>query len=199
VATSSASAAAPPEEDEGDLRAGRRTFRGMVRPVKGGYEVRGVVLPDSALRDGLAKSAMDGIPSDPQWFQGAVVRVTAEIVAHEYEVDVPARPPGEGGLAEQKSSGRELTARKIEVVELVARAETIEGVLQRSKGFFELGKYLVSRDDLGWALAGAGGGKEGDRVRLWGQPRVVHCLPHQQCLEGGALPIFDVGRAEKLP
>lgn len=193
--TPTAPAAPPPPEEEGELTAGRRTFSGMVRPRKGGYEVRGVLIEDAALPDALAKSVMDGIPSDSEWFLGAVVRLTAEIVAHEDEVDVPSK----GGLAEQKSAGRELTTRKIETVELVARAEMVEGVLQRSKGFFELGKYLVNRQDLGWALAGSGGGKEGDRVRLWGQPSIVHCKPEQQCLEGGSLPIFAIGRAEKLP
>ena len=193
-----APSAAPPEED-GELRAGRRTFRGMVRPTKGGYEVRGVIFEDGALPDALAKSVMDGIPSDPQWFLGSVVRVTAEIVADEYEADAPDQVGKPRGLVEQRRSGTWLTAKTIERVELVARAETVEGVLSRSKGFFEVGKYLVRRDDVAWSLAGSGGGKEGERVRLWGQPRIVRCHPDAQCLEGGSLPIFDVGRAEKLP
>ena len=103
------------------------------------------------------------------------------------------------GLAVQGRSGAWTSATKLEVAELVTRAEIVEGTLQRSKGFFDVGKYLVRRDDLGWSLASSGGPKEGTRVRLWGQPRIVHCNPDEQCLEGGSLPIFDVGRAEKLP
>lgn len=165
----------------------------MVRPTKGGYEIRSVLLEDAALPDALAKSAMDGIPKDPQWFLGAVVRVTAEIVAH----DSP--PPRSDGLAEQRREGSWLSSSTIEVAELLERAQQIEGTVTRSKGLFQVGQHLVRREDLAWSLASSGGGKEGDRVRLWGQPRTVHCAPNAQCLEGGSIPMFDVGRAEKTP
>jgi len=184
---------AGPAEEEGELRAGRRTFRGMVRPTKGGYEVRGVIVDGQSLTEALARSAIDGIPSNPQWFLGAEVRITAELIAHE---DAP-RPPG--GLAEQRQEGSWLGAPRVELAELVARAEVVEGELLRSKGFFQVGPYLVNREDLRWSLSASGGGKDGERVRLWGQPRIVHCAPGSQCLRGGSLPIFAVGRAEKLP
>ncbi len=181
-----------PPEEEGELLAGRRTFRGMVKPTKGGFEVRGVVLDGSALPDALAKSALDGTPRDARWFLGAVVRVTAELTTHESE-------SMKDDLAVQTRSGGWTSAIRVDAAELVHAAETIEGVVQRSKGLFQVGGYLVRRDDLGWSLAGSGGGNEGDRVKLWGQPRIVHCNPGEQCLEGGSLPFFDVGRAEKLP
>jgi hypothetical protein len=60
-----------------------------------------------------------------------------------------------------------------------------------------VGQHLVRRDDLDWSLVA--GWKDGDRVRLWGQPRVVVCDPRAQCLLGGSIPMFDVGRAQKLP
>jgi hypothetical protein len=74
----------------------------------------------------------------------------------------------------------------------------IEGTLARSKGFFSLAGRLIIRDDLAWSLAPSGG-REGDRVRLYGQPRTVVCEPGAQCLIEGSLPLFDVGRAERLP
>lgn len=185
--------ARPPEpEEEGELRPGRRTFRGMVRATKDGYEVRGVILEGQSLPAALARRANDGIPSDPQWFLGAVVRVTAELFAHD---EAPPRPDG---LAEQGRQGSWLGATSVELAELVTRAEVVEGELVRSKGFFQIGAYLVNRQDLGWSLSGSGGGRVGDRVRLWGQPSVVQCAPNAQCLVGGSLPIFAVGRAEKL-
>ena len=38
----------------------------------------------------------------------------------------------------------------------------------------------------------------GDRVRLYGQPRTYVCPPDAQCLIGGSIPIFDIGRAERM-
>jgi hypothetical protein len=185
--------ASPPEVilDDQPLRAGRVVFSGMVRPVKGGYEVRGVVVGDE-LPKRLAASSVDGVPADPDWFLGAVVRVTGEVTEH-------ANEPAKGGLAEQGREGAWFEVDELETAELVAPAVVIEGKVSPSKGLMQVDKYMVNRDDLAWSLAASGGGKAGDRVRLWGQPRVHVCDPRAQCLEGGSIPLFAIGRALKIP
>ena len=177
-------------EDDGPLEEGLVSFEGMLRPTKGGYDVRGVTFDDTEVRRQMA-GAMDGIPSDPEWFLGARVRVRCVLRMHSVT-------PKKGGLVEQTREGTFFLPSRIEAIELVKNAETLEGVLARSKGYFSLNGHLVSRDDLAWSLA-PNGGTPGDRVRLRGQSRTVHCAPNAQCLIGGSLPLFDVGRAERLP
>ncbi len=177
-------------EDDGPLEEGLVSFEGMVRPTKGGYDVRGVAFDDSEVRRRMA-GAMDVIPSDPEWFLGARVRVRCVLRMHSVT-------PKKGGLVEQTREGTFFLPSRIEAIELVKNAETLEGVLARSKGYFSLNGHLVSSDDLAWSLA-PNGGTPGDRVRLRGQSRTVHCAPNAQCLIGGSLPLFDVGRAERLP
>lgn len=176
-------------DEAAPLEEGVVAFEGMVRPSKGGYDVRGVTLDDTALRRWMAQ-ALDGLPRDPEWFLGARVKVTAELREHE------GTSP-KGGLAVQTREGRFFSVSRLDSVELVKNAETIEGTLAPSKGFFALSGHLVTRDDLGWSLSPTGA-QAGDRVRLRGQSRVVKC-PTPQCLLGGSLPLFDVARAERLP
>ena len=83
-------------------------------------------------------------------------------------------------------------------VDVVAEAEVIEGPLGRSKGMYTVAGRLVSPSDVNWSLSPRGV-KQGDRVRLFGQSRTVVCEPEAQCLSTGSLPMFDVGRGEKLP
>lgn len=184
--------ARPPAEviaDDAPLRAGRFSFGGMVRGTKGGLTVRGVVLGDDMLRRALASAS--AAPTD-EALLGARVRMTAELIQHE---DAPAR---EGGIVEQRRSGPWIQAKRVESAEITAQPVRIEGTISRSKGLFQVGEHLVTRDDLAWSLAPEGG-KEGQRVRLWGQPRVYTCAPNEQCLSGGSIPMFDVGRAERVP
>lgn len=194
ASTSAASPPSTPAEELGDRaapRAGRFVFKGMVRGAKDGYDVRGISV-DASLRDVVLKSSADGIPADPEWILGAVVKVTGQISKHDSE------PPESGGLAKQGREGTWYSA-TVERAELVARAEVVEGTLANSKGLFSIDRYLVSREDLAWSLVGSGGGKAGDQVKLWGQPRIVVCNPNEQCLTTGSLPLFDVARATKLP
>jgi hypothetical protein len=176
---------------EGPLEEGLVCWEGMVRPTKGGYDVRGVTLDGAELPRRLAESAVDGLPKEPEWFLGAVVRITAELRKHEA---VEGRT--DAGLAVQTRGGTWFYATRVDRVELVARAQSIEGTLGRSKGLYSLGAYLIDRGDVDWSLRGAG---EGSRVRLFGQPHTVKCGPQEQCLIGGTLPMFEIGRAEKLP
>ena len=191
-APASAAASARALGRDGPLEEGRVYWEGMVRPTKGGYDVRGVTLDGAVLKRELAASAIDGKPSDPDWFLGAVVGVTAELRKTTYE-----QP--DGGPIVQSRQGTWFHATHVESIVLVAPAQVLEGVLGRSKGFFTLEGRLVTRSDLAWALTPTGGGNEGERVRLWGQDRVVPCEPNAQCLIGGSLPLFDVGRAVRLP
>lgn len=176
--------------DGESVHAGRVSFTGMVTPVKDGFSVRGVVVDDK-LRD-LLKDAQDVLPSDPDWFLGASVKVTGTVVSH----DDP--PPVKDGIVSQGHEGAWLGMSDVERVELVAMPVVVEGTLSRSKGLFQVDKYLVTRSDLAWSLVGSGGGKDGDRVRLYGQPRTYRCDPRAQCLQGGSIPMFDIGRAQKL-
>ena len=166
------------------------SFEGMVRPTKGGYDVRGVAFDDTEVRRQMA-GATDGIPSDPEWFLGAHVRVRCVLRMHSVT-------PKKGGLVEQTRQGTFFLPSRVEAIELVRKAETLEGVLGRSKGFFSLNGHLISSEELAWSLAPTGG-VSGERVRLRGQSRTVQCAPNAQCLVGGSLPLFDVGRAERLP
>lgn len=186
VATPEAAAA----EETGPIAEGVTTWRGMVVPTKGGFQIRGVTVDHEAFTKLLFASAIDGDPSDSDWYLGAVVRVHGTVVRHADE------GPDPSGLHAQRRAGSWLGATRLEWVELVRNAEQIEGVLRRSKGFFSVGKALVTPRDIGWAVVGAA---EGDKVKLWGQLRVEVCDPRAQCLVEGSLPIFEVGRGQKLP
>lgn len=164
------------------LEAGNVRWEGMVRPTEGGLDVRGVTLPKAALVEKLAASSLDGIPADPDWFLGAVVRVT-------------------GALQQPTSEGPEarLVVARLDTIELVRAAEQIEGVIHRSKGMWSLDRYLLDRHDLEQALLSGGDGKVGTHVRVWGQSHVYRCDPREQCLVGGSMPIFVVARARVIP
>jgi hypothetical protein len=189
-----ASASSPSNElaDEAPLVQGHAVFRGMIRPTKGGYEVHGAIVDDSALRKALA-SAPGSDPKNADWFLGAVVRIEGEVQKHEA---APAQSKDEPVAQMRAGSWTEVT--RIDSATIVEPAKVIEGTLSRSKGFFALAGRLVTPADLDWSLAPEGG-REGDRVRLHGQPRTVVCEPNAQCLIQGSLPLFDVGRAERLP
>ncbi len=175
---------------EAPLEGGYVQFEGMVRPSKGGYEVRGITLDGGQLSEGFAGHT----PAHPDidWLLGARVRVTANLVREGSDEESPVQ----GGLAVQGRRGAWLRVTRVDRVELVTEAATIEGVLAASKGMFSVAGHLVTRDDLGWSLLGKGDKLEGLRVRLWGQPRTVICEPNAQCLTTGSLPMFDIGRAE---
>lgn len=174
------------------LREGHVVFRGMVRPTKGGYEVRGAIVDEGDLRRALA-GAPGSDAKNGDWFLGAVVRIEGELRAHQ----ASPRPAPDEPVAQMRS-GSWFAVTRIDSATIVEPAQVIEGTLARSKGFFALEGRLISTDDLDWALAPSGG-REGYRVRLHGQRRTVVCHPNAQCLIGGSLPLFDVGRAERLP
>lgn len=184
--------AAPAAEipDGEPVREGRVVFEGMVVPTKPGHSVRGVVFDGDALPGAVAATA--GKPAASEALLGARVRVTATVVRREDP------PPRGDGLAEQRREGSWLQAKSVESAAITTPPVVIEGKLLRSKGLFQVGEHLVTRSDIAWALA-PDGAQDGDRVRLWGQPRVYRCAPHEQCLIGGTIPMFDVGRAERLP
>lgn len=150
-----------------------------------------VVVEDEGFARKLLGAA-GGDPKDPEWFLGAVVRVTGEL-RH-----VKVAPPAAGEEIVQMRSGDFWRAGGVSEVTLVKAAEVIEGTLERSKGFFGVAGKLVTREDLGWSLSPTGG-EAGARVRLHGQSRTVVCEPNAQCLLEGSLPLFVVGRAERLP
>jgi len=170
--------------DDGALAAGLVEFSGVVRPTKGGLDVRGVTFALETLQSTLPERDRE-LSYDE--LLGAKLRVVAELEAREAE-------PQSGGLAVQTRSGHWFEARRLLSAEVLKRATLLEGEVGRSKGFFSVEKHLVTRDDLGWALRGVD--PVGKRVRLWGQPRVQVCAPAAQCLIGGELPMFDVARAE---
>ncbi len=179
-------------EDGAPLSPGLVELTGMVRPTKGGFDVRGVTIDHAALTDAVAPQRPAGAGSD--WVLGAKLRLTADLVREGSD-----EPPASGGLAVQSRAGTWFRVRRIDRVEVVAPAVPIEGELARSKGLYAIAGHLVTADDLGWSLASLNGKFEKKRVRLWGQPRTVHCEPNAQCLVEGSLPMFDVGRAEVLP
>lgn len=162
----------------------------MVTPTKGGYVVGSVVVDPTFLERLLAASAIDVVPREPDWFLGAVVRVTGLLVQRTDE----GAP--EDGVQVQRRSGSWLEASRLDAVVLVTPAMMVEGALTRSKGLYAIDKVLVGRHDVAWSL---GAVEEGARVRLWGQLHVQVCDPRAQCLTGGSLPIFQVGRAKRLP
>lgn len=178
----------PPNEP---LEEGHMVFQGMVRPTKGGYEVRGVIIDDARLSNALAH-APEARNARGEWFLGAVVRITGELEKHE------AKAVDENGVVMQMRSGTWFELERLEEALVVAPAEIIEGTLTRSKGFFAVGNKLISEADVAWSL-GSMESHEGDRVRLYGQSRTEHCEPNAQCLIQGSLPLFDVGHAERLP
>jgi hypothetical protein len=182
--TSEAEPQPRPIADDAPLGAGLVEFSGFVRPTKGGLDVRGVTFALEALQAKLPEA--DRALSYDELL-GAELRVVAELEAR--EADQPS-----GDLAVQTRSGHWLEARRLVSAEVLKRATLLEGEVGRSKGFLTVGKHLVTRDDLSWALRGVD--PVGKRVRLWGQPRVQVCAPAAQCLIGGALPMFDVARAE---
>jgi hypothetical protein len=172
------------------LKAGHVVFQGMVRPTKAGYDVRGVVIEGDLLPKALA-NAPGADAKNTDWFLGAIVRIDGELRKHE------AHPKKDDGIIVQMRSGAWDEVVRIDSATVVKPAEVIEGSLKRSKGFFSVGGRLVTPDDLAWSLA-PDGGREGDQVRLFGQPRTVVCEPNAQCLIEGSLPLFDVGRAERV-
>lgn len=166
-------AAPTPTSPPHEAPAERRTVEAMVIPVPGGYQIDGVTFVGSTLPDALLRSTSSAPPNDPQWFVGAIVRISSL----------------------GSSSGT-----RIESAELITHAGVLEGELQASKGFFSVDRHLLDRSHLEKLFASRGGAAPGDRVRLWGQPRIERCNPGEQCLVGrGSLPLFDVARAEKLP
>ncbi len=172
------------------LESGRVSWEGVVRPTKGGFDVRGVSFDAEAFRTQLA-AFLDGKPTDPDWFLGAGVRVTATL-----EKRHVASAIDDAGLVSQTKVGDFFVTVGPTSVELVASPVQLEGTLVRSKGFYAVGGRLVGAPDVAWALAGA---KVGAKVRLWGQPHDYKCGPEEQCLVGGVLPLFDVGRGEVVP
>lgn len=179
--------------DGAPLEEGQVVFQGMVRPTKGGFDVRGVTLDGGETPPRVRLPQGDsGPPLSYDGLLGAVLRVTAELRR------VTSEPRADGSPRVQSRGGMWFHAERVLDLELVKRPEVVEGEIQRSKGLFSVGPYLVERSELGWALPNDGGEK-GGRVRLYGQPRTVVCEPNAQCLLGGELPLFDVGRAERLP
>ncbi len=172
------------------LRAGRVRFEGMVRPTKGGFDVRGVTLDHGRLLDALSTGG--GARRTEDSVLGALLAIEAELVR---EADARS----DGSLRLQSRGGEHFRVEELAKVEVLAEPATVEGKLERSKGYFSIASHLVSADDLRWSLVELNGNFEGKRVRLWGQPRTEHCAPNAQCLTSGSLPMFDVGRAEVLP
>ncbi len=191
---SASSAAAPPSNKDASLRElsadeplaeGRVAFEGMARPTKGGVDVRGVTLDEGDVSRRLGAQGK----GSPDAHFGARLRVVATLEKVESH-------PKAGEPVMQTRSGTFFVPRAVESITIVKPAEVLEGTLARSKGMFAIGGRMVTSADLDWSLRDA---KSGDRVRLWGQPRTYVCPPQAQCLIEGSIPIFDVGRAERLP
>lgn len=163
----------------------------MLRPTKGGLDLRGVTFSLEALSAAL--EAEGGPARGYDDLLGARVSVVASLKS----VADPAQPESKRG-AVQRRSGAHFVSDDLISAQIEAEAEQIEGLVARSKGLLSVSKYLVQREDLRWALPGAPDAI-GLRVKLWGQPRTVHCNPEEQCLIGGSLPMFDVARAERVP
>ncbi len=171
--------------DDESLTAGLVEFKAMVRPVKGGLDVRGVTLSLEELKAALPE-AERGKQHDE--LLGVRLLVVAELEARHSEPQKPGEP------AIQTKAGSWFSATKLVSAEIIQPAVEIQGVVRRSKGLFSVGKHMVTSDDLSWSLSGAE--VVGKKVRLWGQPRTYHCPPESQCLIGGQIPMFDVARAE---
>jgi hypothetical protein len=173
------------------LQAGHVTFTGMAVPTKGGYRV-GEAIVDGAMLTAALPPPASGVVIEAEGFVGANLRVTGVLE----QVDASAAASADG-LHDQTRAGSWWALRRIDAVAVASPAVMIEGTLTNSKGMFALDKYLINRSDLAWALS-PNGGKAGDQLRVWGQPYVVTCAPNAQCLLGGQLPIFVVGRAQRL-
>ena len=173
------------------LQPGHVTFTGMVVPTKGGYRV-GEAIVDGALLIAALPTPGRGAVIEDEWFVGAKLRVTG-ILEH---VDATTAAPTDG-LQTQTHTSSWWALRRVDAVAVANPAVMIEGTLTASKGLFALDKYLINRSDLAWALAPEGG-KADEQLRVWGQPYVVTCAPNAQCLLSGQLPIFVVGRAQRL-
>ncbi|MBK8212792.1 MAG: hypothetical protein IPK71_03505 [Myxococcales bacterium] len=192
-AASTSVSAAPPKSvgplreiaDEEPLAEGRVVFEGMARPTKGGVSVRGVTLDEADVSRLLQANGR----GDAEAHLGARLRVVAVLE----KVESSPQKPGEPVM--QMRVGTFFAPRAVEAITVVRAAEVLEGVLSRSKGMFAVGDRLVTSEDLGWSLRDA---KTGDRVRLYGQPRTYVCPPDAQCLIGGSIPLFDIGRAERM-
>jgi hypothetical protein len=178
--------------DDAPLVEGLVSFEGMVRPTKGGYDVRGVTFDDAELTR-LMRTA-EGAAVSRDKVLGARVRVTALLARHEVV-------PQTGGEVVQTKAGTFFTPNRLDSAVLVKEAEIIEGALGRSKGMFSLAGHLIDASDLSWAIPQSGGKPgvtAGDKVRLYGQSRMYVCPKDAQCLTSGSLPLFDIGRAERL-
>ncbi|MEM6788194.1 MAG: hypothetical protein AAF928_07760 [Myxococcota bacterium] len=191
---SSATSTAPREAadarmlgDDERLAAGIVRFRGVARPSKRGIDIRSVPFDPEALRKALRSD-----DSVEELF-GAQVEVVAELTSR------PSRPaqPTDAPTVQTDASGS-FEAVRLLAASVVAPPAVIEGRVTRAKGLYAVGDRMVSRDDLAWALDG-GDDPLGKRVRLWGQPRDHHCDPRAQCLSGGIIPMFRVGRGQWLP
>ncbi|HEY8379366.1 MAG TPA: hypothetical protein VIK91_22885, partial [Nannocystis sp.] len=149
------------------------TVSGMIRPTKGGYMVGEAVVAGELLREALAR-APGRDPKDPEWFLGAVVRIEGELRESE-----ASSGRGPDGLAQQTREGSYTAIVRVDAATIEKPAVAIEGELGRSKGLFSLAGHLIAAQDLDWALAPEGG-RPGDRVRLYGQPRTYVCAPYEQ-------------------
>lgn len=196
VATEAPSPNAPPAVeapspyrlgDEEPLREGLVELEGVVRPTKGGLDVRGVTIALETLQRALPPQSRRVGYDD---LLGTKLRVVAELEARH------ADPPDPDEPAIQSRGGDWLVVRELHRATVLEPAVMIEGEVARSKGLLAVGKHLVTRADLAWSLVGVD--PVGKRVRLWGQPRVHVCHPQAQCLIGGEIPMFDVARAELL-
>lgn len=174
------------------LQAGVVTFTGMVVPAKGGYRIGDAVVDSAILTGALPQPVYTaGLENtEPEWFVGADLRVTGLL-------EQVSNPPSPSDEPSQRTASPGFALRRVDAVVVAAPAMMIEGTLSPSKGFFQLASYLINRDDLAWALPPTGGAP-GDQLRLWGQPHIVRCEPNAQCLLGGKLPIFVIGRAQRL-
>ncbi len=170
------------------LEAGLVTFEGMARPANGGLDVRGVLLDESDVKGALAEPV-----ADLETLMGARLRVTASLTEHDESVNVPSR----GEVAQQRT-GHFFQPKKLHAVAVLADAQVLEGTLGRSKGFFTLEGRLVDHHELDRALAPKPAAS-GEHVKIYGQARTVVCDPHAQCLIEGSLPVFDIGRAVRVP
>lgn len=174
------------ERDE--LEPGLVTFEGMVRRAKGGLDVRGVLLDESDVKGALAAPV-----ADLEALMGARVRVTASLVEHDESGNGASR----GEVAQQRT-GHFFQPKKLHAVTVLAEAQVLEGTLGRSKGFFTLAGRLVDHHELDRALAPKPAAS-GEHVKIYGQARTVVCEPNAQCLVEGSLPVFDIGRAVRVP
>ena len=171
--------------DDEALREGLVKFEGVVRPTKGGLDVRGVTLALERLQ-GVLPEEHRALGYDE--LLGAKLRVVVVLEARSSDSPAPGAP------AIQSRSGDWFVAQELRSAKVLEPAVMIEGEVSRSKGLMAVGEHLVTRADLAWSLRGVD--PIGKRVRLWGQPRTHVCDPRAQCLVGGSIPMFDVARAE---